>query len=128
MLISFMPKYATVKGANDEILTGSCYESTFFSETEHCVWTLNKSDGTLIFENPELFAVGHIKSGLDDTQKELVKYGIIANGTKGILNFPFRDFPNLKNISLPDTVTEVRGFVSKCPQIEELTLSHDIKF
>lgn len=128
MLISFMPQYATVKGANDEILTGSCYESTFFSETEHCVWTLNKSDGTLIFENPELFAVGHIKSGLDDTQKELVKYGIIANGTKGILNFPFRDFPNLKNISLPDTVTEVRGFVSKCPQIEELTLSHDIKF
>lgn len=126
MLISLMPQNPIVKAADDGIITGSCYEP-YHPETKHCMWILNKNNGTLAFENLELSAVGRIESAFNDAQKELVKYGIIANGTKKILNYPFRDFPNLKNVSLPDTITEIRGFFAKCPHIEELTLSNDIK-
>lgn len=120
MLISFMPQYATVKGADDEILTGSCYYSGT-RESEHCEWTLNKTSGTIVCENPDEFTVSTIN--IDNEQKKFVKNGIIASGTKKIFDNPFKDLPVLKNVSLPDTVTRIGAFMSGCPQIEELTFS-----
>jgi len=117
MLISFMPQYSIVKSANNEILTGSCFEKL----SPYCEWSLNKTSGKIICEDPWDSVVEKIH--IDNAQKEFVKEGVIANGTKKIFNYPFSNLPKLKNVSLPDTVTYIASFMIGCPQVEELTFS-----
>ena len=117
MLISFMSHCVTA--ADDEIFTGSCTEAG-------CVWTLNKTSGRIVFENPDTFNIGTLV--MDDALKEFVEEGVIANGTKNVLYYPFDRLPNLKNVSIPETVTYFQAFIRGCPQVEELTFNGDIKF
>ena len=111
MLISFMSPCAAA--ADDEIFTGSC--------TKSGEWTLNKTNGTLIFES----STGTIDGSpiMDNALKKFVEEGVIANGTKTIFNRPFENLPNLKNVSIPDTAKDIFALVNDCPQVEELTFS-----
>ena len=119
MLISFMFQNAIVKGADDEILTGTCNSGS----TTLCEWTLNKTSGTIVLENPGDFIAEKIQ--IDSAQRKFVKEGVIANGIQKIYNYPFYGMSNLKNVSLPDTITEIGNFMYNCPQVEELTFSGD---
>ena len=114
---------SNVNGTDNEIIMGICPDNG-----RDCVWTLNTTSGTLVFES-SVFIINSMQ--IDNAQREFVEegaiYGIIANGTKNIYNYPFRHLPNLKSVSLPDTVTEIGGFMENCPQIEELTFSGDCR-
>ena len=120
MLISLMPQNPIVKAANNEIVNGTCY-NTETPSSSTCVWTLNKTNGIIFFENPTQYNISTIRIGSE--QKKFVKEGVIANGTKGLYNGVFYSLPNLKNVSLPDTIERIGWFMVGCPQIEDLTFS-----
>ncbi len=118
MLISFMSHCATA--ADDEIFTGSCAQSGS-SRTKGCVWTLNKTSGTIVFENPVNFATGGIS--IDNTLEAFIEEGVIANGTSAVYLYPFYKLPNLKRVFTPDAIQEIGALVYDCPQVEELSVN-----
>ena len=113
MLISFMSHCATA--ADDEIFTGSCAKSENFL-TDGCVWTLNKTSGTIVLENS---FIG--RAIIPDELKNFVEEGVIANGTGEAYNYPFYKLPNLKRVFTPDAIRNIGALVYDCPQVEELT-------
>lgn len=122
MLISFISLCAIA--ADDEIFTGSCYDSNNYP-TEGCVWTLNKTNGTLIFGNSEGVGVGPpIYPGIDDVLKAAIEEGVISDGIEDTVNSPFNSMPNLKKVFLPDTLKSVRSLINNCPQVEELSFDN----
>ena len=93
MLISFMSHCATA--ADDEIFTGSCFDEP------GCMWTLNKTKGTIVFENALNFCISKIHdSKFDWGLTDFIEEGVIANGTQRISFYPFHNFLNLKKVLL----------------------------
>ena len=115
MLISFMSHCATA--ADDEIFTGSCAKSGSFF-TDGCVWTLNKTSGTIVLENS---FIG--RAIIPDELKNFVEEGVIANGTGEAYNYPFYKLPNLKRVFTPDAIRSIGALVYDCPQVEELSVN-----
>ena len=121
----------TTSEAPEEIVSGTCWDvpCSGGSCEKTCVWSLNKTSGTIILSDPRFGMIDSIEWNNPD-DKNFVKIGVIDKGI-GVssINHPFRDLPNLEKIILPDLTTSgaVFAIAANCSKIEEITIPKGTK-
>ena len=110
----------------NEIITGTCWDvpCSGGSCEKTCVWSLNKTSGTVTLSDPRFGMIDSIEWDNPD-DKNFVKIGVIDKGIGvSYINHPFRDLPNLEKIILPDLTTsgDVFTIAANCSKIEEITI------
>ncbi len=110
----------------EEIVTGTCWDVPCGGGSceKTCVWSLNKTSGTIILGDPRFGMISSIEWDNPD-DKNFVKIGVIDNGILGVsyVNHPFRDLPNLEQVTVSElTNGDVFTIVANCSKIEEITI------
>ncbi len=121
----------TTSEAPEEIVSGTCWDvpCSGGSCEKTCVWSLNKTSGTIILSDPRFGMISSIEWDNPD-DKNFVKIGVIDKGIGvSYINHPFRDLPNLEKIILPDLTTsgDVFTIAANCSKIEEITIPKGTK-
>ena len=114
----------------NEIISGTCWDvpCSGGSCEKTCVWSLNKTSGTVTLSDPRFGMIDSIEWDNPD-DKNFVKIGVIDKGIGvSYINHPFRDLPNLEQVTLPElTNGDVFTIVANCSKIEEITIPKGTK-
>ncbi len=101
----------------DPYFSGDCNGAN----AQSCTWSLRACTGEITLNN----AVENSAMGIDwycqEGYMDDVSSGVISDGMTYI-SWPFSNLPNLKKVTLPDSLRTIIGVVNNCDQIEEITI------